>query len=615
MKQAVFDIETNGLFQECTKIWLLVIQDFDTKEIYVYGPEDKPIDEGVEHLQKYDAIVGHNIMMFDIPVIERFYPDFVRPKLIDTHIISKCQKYTRFNNRHSLEMYGEKFGLKKVKYDNWEEYEPEMRRRCIIDVKLNTGVYNYLRKELYKFPEKQRKNLVKYIRAEHDMSDFCAEACNRGWDFDEEKARVFLEELKTEMVGLEADIEPQMGFKVDWLDKEPREAKYRKSDGNLDHISCKYFEVDGETAHNDIEIVKGKYQRCKFIKRFLSSQKDVKNFLNTLNWQPDEWNYVKSNGKLKKTSPKLSESSLEKLGQIGVDISRYNSLTSRYAVVKTWLQKDLVNGKIHPDVFVIGTPSFRSTHKKIVNLPSRGEFGEKNRELFTIHDPDWELVGVDSKSNQHRGLCFLLGDEDYTKEVVSEDSHAKNRGRLDSFLDPETFQGSDDERRSIAKAFFYAYIFGAGNVKVANMITEGRNRNPKLGAMIKEEFTKSIPNLKKLKDKLGNFHASHGYIVGPHGIKIYSKSNHTLLCYLLQAVEKASMAYALQSWIEKLITYEIAYRPLIVYHDEVVLAVEKKNKDKAMELGLEAFHDGPKRMGINFMEGEALSGRTWYDVH
>ena len=616
MKQAVFDIETDGLWNECTKIWLIVIQDYQTKQIYVYGPEDSPLEEGIKHLESYDAIIGHNIVNFDIPVIQRFYPDFAKPRIIDTMIISRCQDFKRFGGGHSLDMYGQKFGLKKIKYDEWDRYTPEMRERCIVDVKLNTGVYNFLRAELKRIPRNIKAKLVDYIKAEHAMAEFCTKADHTGWDFDEEKATIFFQDLHNEMLSLEEKIEPRMGYKLKWLDSEPREVRYRKSDGHTDHVCCKYFGIDGTDALSDTPVVKSMYQRFKLEKRVLSSSHDVKDFLKSINWKPDDWNYKKVNGKIQKMSPKLTDTSLALLGEDGTNITRYNSIKSKYSILKTWIYKDLKNGKIYGDTFVIGTPSFRSRHSKIVNLPKGStELGKRTRELFTIHDPNWSIIGIDSKSNQNRGLCHLVGDKAYTEAVVSKDIHTYNSEILSSFLDEDTFRGDADHKRNIAKTFLYAYLFGGGGLKIANVITEGRNKNPKLGEMIKERFGENIPNLGELNERMEKQFNSRGYVVAPHGVKIYLNSGHKKLVYTLQAVEKASMCFAIMLWTQKLTTYEIKYRPLIVYHDESALAVENKNVDMAIKLGLEAFHEGPKLMGIDFMEGEAKAGKNWYEVH
>ena len=64
----VFDIETNGLI-DATKIWCIVAKDIETNQIYTYNPDQ--IESGLELLADADLLVGHNILGFDIPIIEK----------------------------------------------------------------------------------------------------------------------------------------------------------------------------------------------------------------------------------------------------------------------------------------------------------------------------------------------------------------------------------------------------------------------------------------------------------------------------------------------------------------------------------------------------------------
>ena len=67
MTRLVFDIETNSLTP--SKIWCIVAKDVDSGQLYTYGPGQ--ISEGCDLLEASDYLVGHNILGFDIPVIEK----------------------------------------------------------------------------------------------------------------------------------------------------------------------------------------------------------------------------------------------------------------------------------------------------------------------------------------------------------------------------------------------------------------------------------------------------------------------------------------------------------------------------------------------------------------
>ena len=78
----IFDIETDGLLEQTTKIHSLVIYDTEKDELVSCSDplQDKAcffdIDLGIKLLQEADEIAGHNIVKFDIPAIQKLYPTF-----------------------------------------------------------------------------------------------------------------------------------------------------------------------------------------------------------------------------------------------------------------------------------------------------------------------------------------------------------------------------------------------------------------------------------------------------------------------------------------------------------------------------------------------------------
>jgi uncharacterized protein YprB with RNaseH-like and TPR domain len=75
----IFDLETNGLLQDVTRIHCLGIYDTETKETLAYNDEGntEPITRGIQRLEDAKLIVGHNIINYDLPVIRKLYPWFI----------------------------------------------------------------------------------------------------------------------------------------------------------------------------------------------------------------------------------------------------------------------------------------------------------------------------------------------------------------------------------------------------------------------------------------------------------------------------------------------------------------------------------------------------------
>ena len=67
-----------------------------------------------EFIDGYDVIIGHNIIDFDIPILERFLKtSFKQHKIVDTLILSRLFN-PQLEDGHSLRAWGER--LKSVSY-------------------------------------------------------------------------------------------------------------------------------------------------------------------------------------------------------------------------------------------------------------------------------------------------------------------------------------------------------------------------------------------------------------------------------------------------------------------------------------------------------------------
>ncbi len=166
----VFDLETNGLLHDVTRIHCIAIYDSTTDEIETYNDEKNnkySICEGINKLLVADTIVGHNIIGFDIPCISKLYNYFTpRARIIDTLVLSRLyhphileiDKIRRWDNmplqlqgRHSLEAYGYRFKEYKGEFgktSDWSEWSQEMEDYCAQDVVVTTKLCDHFHKYL-----------------------------------------------------------------------------------------------------------------------------------------------------------------------------------------------------------------------------------------------------------------------------------------------------------------------------------------------------------------------------------------------------------------------------------------------------------------------------------
>lgn len=160
----VFDLETDGLLNDLTCIHCLGIYDLDSQQTLVFNDQGSadPISRGVTMLEEADTIIGHNIIGYDIPVLQHCYPFFQPPAgVVDTLVLSRVlhsdilitdQKHTWKNmplqlyGRHSLESYGYRLGEYKGcfgKNTDWKVWSQEMQDYCLQDVRVTVKLWQH----------------------------------------------------------------------------------------------------------------------------------------------------------------------------------------------------------------------------------------------------------------------------------------------------------------------------------------------------------------------------------------------------------------------------------------------------------------------------------------
>ncbi len=165
----VFDLESNGLLNDVTKIHCLVIYEQETDQTLVYNDEGnaEPITRGVQRLEDADVIVGHNVIGYDLPCLRKIYPWFTPTSMVvDTLLLSRLyhtdmlkvdqerswiQMPLQLYGRHSLESYGYRLGEYKGSFGkntDWQEWSQEMQDYCVQDVNVTRKLCDHFHKYL-----------------------------------------------------------------------------------------------------------------------------------------------------------------------------------------------------------------------------------------------------------------------------------------------------------------------------------------------------------------------------------------------------------------------------------------------------------------------------------
>ncbi len=165
----IFDLETNGLLHDLTRIHCLSLYNSETDEIESFNDEldnKYSITEGLARLTTADTIIGHNIIGFDLPCIRKLFHFFrTNASIIDTLILSRLYHPNLLDidwkrrdkglnkhmplqlfGRHSLEAWGHRLNHYKGEFGkttDWKEWSPEMQLYCEQDVSVTKRLCNH----------------------------------------------------------------------------------------------------------------------------------------------------------------------------------------------------------------------------------------------------------------------------------------------------------------------------------------------------------------------------------------------------------------------------------------------------------------------------------------
>ena len=624
---ATFDIETDGLLDDVTRIWCAVIKDHSDGRVIEFCPDN--IGGLCDFLAKFDVLIGHNCITFDFPVLRKIYGWEYEGTKVDTLLMSRTQRPNRQvpkgcrTGPHSVEAWGMRLGIEKVANEVWSEWSEDILRRCKTDVEIQYKILDALLKE---GKEEGWKNAH---RLNFVLFDLLQRQEEYGWLVDKDTLVQNILALRRWIVRIDVAVGPHLPLRVDVLEtKKDGEYNYVRKpfrkDGSYSEVVKRYYEA--EDVRHDIRMVNGPFHRVSFRHVNLASIKETKEFLLTLGWVPKEWN-VGPNGE--RTSPKFSKNDpFEGIqGSLGKLIAKRIQCRQRMSILEGWRGLIRPDGRVAPKISGV-TPTGRLRHKDIVNIPSPHSgafFAKQMREVF-ICKPGWVLVGVDSKGNQIRQLAARMGDPEFTEAVL----HGKREDGTDLHSLNQLRSGAPS--RSQAKNFFYGLIFGAGAPKIASTIgVDVAKARSLLSTYLKELplLAELIEDLKKewretaqkwFNKKENRWVWYNGKIRGLDGRPIYADSEHKILNYALQSDEAIQLAIAyvmFHKWAERDgFRLGIDWGCLIWMHDEIQFESKPEIAERLASLGCEAIAWAGRYLHIPCKhEGEYKIGRNWYETH
>ena len=245
----------------------------------------------------------------------------------------------------------------------------------------------------------------------------------------------------------------------------------------------------------------------------------------------------------------------------------------------SWFNSIEGDGCIHHSC-TLSTQTGRNAHRgpnlgQVVSAPWA-------RELFVPH-PGHIMVGADLEGLELRLLGHYLAAFDsgaFAEVVVNGDIHQQNADRVGC-------------TRTQVKTLTYAFIYGAGDVKLGHSLQPELSDAQKktLGGELRRKFLDAIPGLEPLVDAVKLKVRSTGRLRGLDGRPIFCRAEHSSPNFLLQSagaiISKRWVVIGQQMLDDAGLTYNVDYTRCAYVHDEVQMSVVPAEVDR-MKMLLEA---------------------------
>jgi DNA polymerase-1 len=619
----IADTETDGFLDTVSKLHSIVLRDADSGEIVLSCADTEgyqPLNKGLALMEKADLLIGHNWLTYDAPVLHKLRPDFrPRGKVFDSLVVSrvawptdrlkdadfKLQKKgklpTNMIGRHSIEAWGHRLGVAKVGTDiaDWSTWTPYMHERCESDTKVNWLLYKHLIAQ--GVPEG-------VLDVEHQVAAILARQERRGFYFDMKAAEDLQRDLQKRQAELDGEL--RKAFQP-WEVRTPFTPKVNNK---------KMGYVKGVPTEKVKTIVFNPASRDHIADRLIALRGwKPKAFTNTGKPQVDE----STIGELAYPEAKLLTEYLmvgKRLGQL---------CEGKEALMKHVKEDGRIHGSVNPN----GANTYRMTHSRpnMAQVPSlRAAYGKQFRALLMAGSA-LMLVGADADALELRCLAGYMAAYDggaYIKTVLEgkkedgTDIHSVNARALG--LDPKKTYPIDGQMKSgrdIAKVWFYAFIYGAGDIKlgiILGVIGEAKQR--KAGAASRARFLKELPALGKLVTAVKRVLKQRGHLNAIDKRKLFARSEHAALNTLLQSAGAIFMKYALVILDETLqaagLVPGVDYEFVANVHDEWQIECKEEHAEFIGKKACASIVTAGERLSFRCPLAGAYSvGKTWADTH
>ncbi|UGA46827.1 DNA polymerase [Bradyrhizobium quebecense] len=661
MKRYLWDSESDGFVHNATKVHCIVIRDVDTKETWDYKPDQ--IDAALDKLAEADVLIGHNIQRHDLPLVLKLLrwapkPDvIIRDTMICARVIFPNVKATdgdlvragkmpagrKYAGKHTLGAWGYRLGEQKGDYAEdrleaylaaggdkddeaaisafvWGEWNPEMHAYMIQDAVTNDKLWDHLKVEAYSQDA---------IVLEHRIARVCDAIQAAGVPFDVKKAEALHATLLTAKHKVEQQLITEFGsWQVELKSLIPK--RDNKKLGYVKGVPVRKFKT---VTFNP------------------GSRDHIAKVLSDKGWKATKF----TDGGKPQIDEEVIEGIVARFPEFA-GLGEYLMLDKRISQLadgpQAWLKAVGPDGRIHGVINPMGTITSRASHF----LPNLGQvpnmaspYGKECRELFYAPE-GFTFLGADMSGLELRGLAHYLAPFDggkYMKIVVEGDVHWMHAtvmglatGERDKHNKCHTIIREDGTKR-----FIYAYIYGAWDAKVGEIIYNALTKAKRdggedgaelyvkffgdktateeslkaLGRKVRAAFAKRIVGFTSLKDKLSVVVKKAGRVRGLDDRLIPIRSDHSALNFLIQSCGAIlCKRWGADAFEELCSKYKLGedFQFVAWVHDEWQLLVRKGLEEEISEVIIRCARKAGEPYGFRGpLDSQAKHGPTWAETH
>lgn len=510
------------------------------------------------------TIVGHNIVGFDAPVLERIWGIKIPPKkMLDTLLLSRLWNPS-MDGGHSLDAWGQRLRFPKGDFKDYDAgYSEEMAQYCKNDIALTVQLHKHLERVMA-----ADGFTGECATLERNVAYIIEKQVRNGFMFDTVAGAALNNTVMTRMAEIEAQFQvlfPPRLIEL-WSVKTQKPLKPYEEVFNLgarQQVVERLFEL-GVGAQLSERTETGKY--------------------------------------------KLSEDVLD-----SVDIPEakliveFLTLQKRSSQIEQWLKYVTDKGRIHGRVITNGAVTGRMIHHSpnCAQIPNAGAYlGHECRALFVVPEGK-KLVGIDASALELCMLAHYMRDEDFTKSVAE---GTKEQG---TDVHTRNMQAAGLDTRDQAKTFIYAFLYGAGPGKLGSIVNGGYAE----GQQLLTRFMSNLPKLAQLKSKVERI-SSQGFLPGLDGRQMRIRSAHSALNTLLQGAGAVVMKKALVLFHNELTKAKLNVQFVANVHDEMQLECSEEDAEQVGKMGVAAIKAAGEALGLRCpLDGEYKVGNSWKETH